>query len=208
MNRIKYCVIAVAPLLWSSAAFAEEGHGGGATNPFAGDIGNALWTVVIFVVVLVVLGKFAWGPILGALQKREDFIRESLEKAKSDREDAQRVLKEYSDRINSARAEASAIVDEGRRDAEVVKRQIEEHAKQEAQAMLDRAKREIGIARDTAVGPIRSHQTGYRHGGRIVAELNEKEHERLISESIDEIVQAVPTQSGMACSFCGTAAKM
>ena len=163
-------------------------------GPFAGDIGNALWTMVIFVIVLVVLGKFAWGPILSALQKREDFIRESLTKAKHDRDEAQRVLKEYSDRINAARTEATAIVDEGRRDAEVLKREIEEHGKKEAQAMLDRAKREIGIARDTAVKDLYTltARMATDMAAKIIRkELNAKEHERLISESIDEIVQAV-----------------
>jgi len=196
MNRSKLWVLSLASLVWSSAALAEEGHGGGASNPFAGDIGNALWTVLIFVIVLVVLGKFAWGPILGALQKREDFIRDSLAKAKSDRDEAQKVLKEYSDRINSARTEATAIVEEGRRDADVLKRQIEEHAKQEAQATLERAKREIGIARDTAVKELYtlSARLATDMAGRILRrELNAQEHERIISESIEEIVQAVPT---------------
>ena len=195
MTGTRICISAAATTLWATAVFAEEAHGSAASNPFAGDIGNALWTVVIFVIVLVVLGKFAWGPILGALQKREDFIRDSLAKAKTDREEAQRVLKEYSDRINAARTEASAIVDEGRRDAEVLKRQIEDHAKQEAQAMIERAKREIGIARDTAVKDLYtlSARVATDMAGRIIRkELNAKEHERLISESIDDIVRAVP----------------
>jgi F-type H+-transporting ATPase subunit b len=195
MNRCKLWAISAVSLLWSSVAFAEEGHGGGASNPFAGDIGNAIWTTLIFVLVLVVLGKFAWGPILSALQKREDFIRESLEKAKQDRDEAQRVLKEYSDRISAARAEATGIVDEGRRDADAVRHKIEEQTKSEAQAMLERAKREIGIARDTAVKEIYTHSAklAVDMASRIMRkELNGKEHERLISESIDEIEQAVP----------------
>ena len=159
-------------------------------GPFAGDIGNALWTMVVFVIVLVVLGKFAWGPILGALQKREDFIRESLEKAKHDREEAQRVLKEYSDRINASRSEASAIVEEGRRDADVLRRKIEETAKSEAQAMVERAKREIGIASDTAVKELYglSAKLATELASKIIRkELNPKEHERLVSEAIDDL---------------------
>jgi F-type H+-transporting ATPase subunit b len=159
-------------------------------GPFAGDIGNALWTTVIFVIVLVVLGKFAWGPILSALQKREDFIRESLEKAKKDRDEAQRVLKEYSDRINAARAEASAIVEEGRRDADVLRHKIEETAKTEAQAMVERAKREIGMASDTAVKELYSlsAKLATQMASKIIRkELNSQEHERLVSEAIDDL---------------------
>ena len=64
-------ILAAAPLLAS-----EEGGQGG---PFEGNIGNALWTLVIFGLVILVLGKFAWKPILGGLQEREDFIRASLD---------------------------------------------------------------------------------------------------------------------------------
>jgi F-type H+-transporting ATPase subunit b len=164
--------------------------GGGGSNPFAGDVGNALWTLVIFVIVLVVLGKFAWGPILGALQKREDFIRESLAQAKHDRDEAQRVLKEYSERINAARAEASAIVEEGRRDADVLRRKIEETAKVEAQAMVERSKREVGIATDTAVKQLYSlsAKLATDMASKIIRkELNAQEHERLVSEAIDDL---------------------
>lgn len=193
MNRIRNLAYLVAALASPLTALGSES--GGAANPFAGDIGNALWTVIIFVVVLIVLGKFAWGPILGALQKREEFIRSSLSQAKHDRDEAQRVLKEYSEKITAARIEATAIVDEGRRDAEALRHTIEEHAKSEAQAMLERAKREINIARDTAVKEIYTHSAklAVEMASRIIRkELNAKEHERMISESIDEIEAAVP----------------
>jgi len=178
--------------LCCTSAFASGGEG--ENNLFAGDVGNAIWTTVIFVLVLIVLGKFAWGPILSALQKREAFIRESLEKAKNDRDEAQRVLKEYADKISAARSEAAAIVEEGRKNGDVLKHKIEETAKSEAQAMVERAKREIGSARDAAVKEVYtlSGKLATEVAGRIIKkELNEKEHERLISDSIKEIVQAV-----------------
>ena len=61
-----------------AAEAAEHGEAGGG-GPFAGDIGNALWTLLIFGLVVFILGRFAWGPILKGLQSREDFIRESIE---------------------------------------------------------------------------------------------------------------------------------
>ena len=102
-------------------ALAAEGGDG---NIFAGDLGNMIWTVVIFVLVLLVLGKFAWGPILEGLQARENFIRESLEEAKADRESAEERLREYEVKLAEARAEATALVEEGRRDAELVRQTI------------------------------------------------------------------------------------
>ncbi len=179
-------------LLFVAPALASGGAEGGA-NPFAGDVGNALWTMVIFVLVLIVLGKFAWGPILAALQKREEFIRDSLAQAKKDREDAEARLREYTEQLQSANAKASAIVDEGRKDAEAVKRKIEEDAKAEAVKLIERAKREIGIASDTAIKQI--YDLGAKLATEVASkvirkEVNAQEHSRLISESLDELRKA------------------
>ncbi len=185
-------VVKAVSLVLAFSAPRAFGSEGGSEQPtlFTGDVGNILWSLVTFVAVLVVLGKFAWKPILGALQKREDFIRDSLAQAKQDREDAERRLKEYTEKVLAARAEATAIVDEGRRDAEVVKRRIEDEAKSEAKAILERGKREIAIATDTAVKELYTlgAKLATEVAGRILRkELNPREHERLIAESIDEL---------------------
>lgn len=178
-------------LMHSATALAsgEEGKG----SLFAGDIGNALWTLVIFVLVVLVLGKFAWGPILTALQTRENFIRDSLEQAKQDRLSAEARLKEYTDKLTTARTEATAIVDEGRRDAEVVKHRIEQETKAEAGRMIERAKREIGIATDTAVKELYdlTARLATDVASRVIRkELNAQEHARMIDESISELRKA------------------
>ena len=163
--------------------------GDGGNNPFAGDIGNALWTVIIFVLVLIVLGKFAWGPILDALQKREQFIHDSLAQAKKDREEAEASLKEYVQKLQQAKAEASALVEEGRRDAEVLGRKIGEDAKAEADRMVERARREITVATETAVSELYSLSSKLATdvASRVIQkELTGTDHERLIAEAIDE----------------------
>ena len=178
-------------LMAAPAMAAEGGHAeGGANNPFAGDIGNALWTLIIFAGVLLVLGKYAWGPILSNLQARENFIFESLEKAKRDRDEAEARLKQYEEKLASARAEASAIVDEGRRDADVVKRRIEEDARKEADRMIERARREIQIATDTATKELYtlSARLATEMATRIVGkQLTVQDQERLIAESIEAL---------------------
>ena len=185
---MKHALTFSAALLLAMPALASGGEGG--ANPFAGDVGTAVWTVVIFVMVLVVLGKFAWGPILDGLQSREDFIKDSLGKAKADREAAEERLREYEERLSSARAEATSIVEEGKRDAEEVRRTIEEQAKVSADEMIERAKREIKIAQETAVKEI------YEGGTRISIEIASKvlrreidgaEHRRLIDEAIERL---------------------
>ncbi|UCE60381.1 MAG: F0F1 ATP synthase subunit B [Phycisphaerales bacterium] len=171
-------------------AVGSEGESG--PSLFTGDLGNIIWSLLTFVVVLYVLGKFAWGPILGALQKREDFIRDSLEKAKQDRNEAEVRLREYSEKVIVAKTEAATIVDEGRRGAEDLRRQIEEDAKAEANAMIERARREIGVAKDTAVKELYdvSGRLAVEIASRIIRkEIDVKDHERLINESLEELAK-------------------
>ncbi|MHC4091815.1 MAG: F0F1 ATP synthase subunit B [Planctomycetota bacterium] len=176
-------------LLAGPALAAEEGHGE-SPSIFTGDLGNIIWTLVTFIAVVIVLGKFAWKPILAALQKREEFIRDSLAEAKKDRQETEAKLKQIEERLHAARDDAAAIVEEGRRDGEVVKRKAHQDAGQEAEAMLERAKREIGLARDTAVKELYdlTARLATEAASRIIdKELDAKEHERLIAESIDQL---------------------
>lgn len=187
MQRILTTLVSLAFAVPALAAEAEHAEAG-SPNLFAGDVGNAIWTLVIFLLVVFVLGKFAWGPILNTLQTRENFIREALEKAKRDREEAEARLRQYEEKLASARAEASAIVDEGRRDAEVVKRRVEADAKAEADKTIERAKREIQIATDTATKELYtlSAKLATQMAAKVVGrELSAQDHERLISEAIE-----------------------
>ena len=179
---------ALTGLLLLLPAVARAAGEGGENNLFAGDIGNAVWTLAIFLAVVFVLGKFAWGPLLEGLQQREQFIRDSLEQAKAENEKARGLAEEYEHRIAEAKSEATAIVDEGRRDAEAVKAQVEEQAREEADRLIERAKREIQIAQQTAVKEIyvTSAQLATDLASRIIRrEISAEDHERLIAESID-----------------------
>jgi F-type H+-transporting ATPase subunit b len=184
-------LLAALTMLTTTALPALAAEGAEAKpSLLSGDVGNIVWTVLIFVLVLVILGKFAWGPILKNLQARESFIHDALARAKRDRDEAEARLREYEERLATARAEATAIVDEGRRDAEVVKRRIEEAAKVEADKMVDRARREIHLATVTATRELYdlSAKLATDLAARVLGrEITAKDHERLISEAIDGI---------------------
>ncbi len=180
---------AVAALGAAGPAFAASG---GEENIFSGNLGNAVWTLVVFGTVLFVLGKYAWGPLLDVLQKREQFIHDSLAEAKEDRDQAESRLAEYTSRLQEARGEASKIVEEGRRDAEVVKARIDEEAREEARKVLDRAKREIEVAKQTAIKELytSSATLATEMASRILRkELSAAEREKLVARSLDELDQ-------------------
>lgn len=176
----------LVPAFAAVAAPAAGGEAGG-VNPFAGDVGNAIWTLLIFVLLLVVLGKFAWTPILDGLQGREAFIRESLEEAKRNRDESEARLQEYETKIAGARQEVDEMIAEAKRDAVALRQREEAAAKEEATMMLERAKREIQIAKDTAVRDLYDRAAGLSvaAASRILdREITPADHERLIAESI------------------------
>lgn len=179
----------VAPVL------AVAAEGGGGWNPLQGDFGNFVWTVVVLLVVFWVLSKYAWGPLLGALQGREDFIRSSLEQAKGERDQARVLLGEYEGKLASAREEIEAMIDEARRDAASLREREEAAAKADARQIIDRARREIEIATDTAVAELYERATGLATlaAGKVLErELTGADHQRLIAESIRAVEAAAP----------------
>ena len=185
--------VVVALSTASMAVAADTGHEAGHAEKPAllhWDLGSAFWSIVVFVLLLTVLRVTAWRPIMEGLQKREQFIRESLESAKREREEAERVKAKYTERLNKAREEATAIVDEGRRDAEEVRKRIHVEAKQEADAMVDRAGKEISLARDQAVKDLYDQTVvlATTVAGKIIRkELSVGDHRALIDESLAEI---------------------
>jgi F-type H+-transporting ATPase subunit b len=169
---------------------ALAADGGDQVSLFSGDLGNAVWTLLIFLLVILVLGKFAWGPILQVLNNREKFIRDSLAEAKRGREEAKQTLADYTKKLEEAREEATAIVEEGRRDAEEVRKKILAEAKADSAAVTKRARREIEIARDDAVKQLHDHTIllATNIAGKIVRkELSPGDHGELVDQALTEM---------------------
>lgn len=171
-----------------SAEDHGDGHGAeGSGDVFSGNLGNAIWTVVVFLALLYVLGKFAWGPLLKGLQGREQFIRLSLEQARDQRDEAHALLEKYEAKLAEARGEVEEILDEARRDAGVLRQREEQRAKEEAEKMIARAKREIDIATETAVKDLYANASrlSVDVARRILQrELDPEDHARLIDDAV------------------------
>jgi F-type H+-transporting ATPase subunit b len=184
------CAARTLPLfLLASRALGAEA-GGDETNIFNADIGNLIFTLVIFGVVIWLLGKFAWKPLLSVLNEREKSIRQSLEAARKERTEAERLLAEYKVQLDRARVEATAIVDEGRRDGEVVRQRIQQEARRQAEELLERARREIQLAADTAIKDLydRTGELAVNLAGNILRqELSPEKHRQLIADSLAQI---------------------
>lgn len=171
-------------------AAAEPAAQDGGLPPFLNfDLPLAFWTVVVFVVLLWVLKRFAWGPILGALDAREAAIRNDIEDAERARLEAERLLAEHQKKLDAVQDEVRAILDEARRDAQHTGQQIQREAQEEARAIRDRSRREIEQARDQALKDIWDQAAGLvrEASGKVIGRtLTESDHERIIEEALAE----------------------
>jgi F-type H+-transporting ATPase subunit b len=124
-------------------------------GPFAINPGVAIWTLVVFLLLLVVLWKTAWPAILKAVEERERQIQAQLDAAAKANEEAQRLLAEHEKQVAGARAEAQAILAAGRQAGERIREDIQNQARAEHEQLLARARREIQVEREAAVSELR-----------------------------------------------------
>ncbi len=143
--------VLTALLLAPGALLAQEEEVG----LFSVDLGLSIWTIVVFLLLLWILGKFAWGPILGGLEARERAIQESIDDAKRMREEAQQLLEEHREKLGQARKEAQEMVSEAREAGDRLRKEMEEKARAESDRLLERARRDIALERARAVQEIR-----------------------------------------------------
>lgn len=138
--------------------------------------GLIFWTIITFTLLLIVLRKFAWKPILQSLQQREETIRHAIERAEQAKSDAEKLIEENRKQLARAEAEGHRILGESRSLAEKLKEEIIEKANQQSRRMVDQAKEEIERDKQTALSQLRTE----------VANLAISAAERILDESIDE----------------------
>ncbi|HXG38608.1 MAG TPA: F0F1 ATP synthase subunit B [Bacteroidota bacterium] len=138
--------------------------------------GLIIWTIITFVLLVAVLSKYAWKPMLQALHEREDKIRSALEQAEKARAEAAELLKQNERNMARAEEEYQKAIREGRALAEKLKEEIVSKAKQQAQRELQMAKEEIQRDIDAAKQQLRAE----------VADLAIKAAEKILDETIDQ----------------------
>ena len=139
-------------LLALTIAQEEAPH---ASGPLTVEGGLMVWTIVVFLLLLAILRKFAWPAILGAVQAREAALEAQIAAAAHDREEAAKLLAEHKKLVAEARNQAHGIVNEARVLAEKERALAAERTRAEQEEMLARARREIAAERDRAVTDLR-----------------------------------------------------
>ena len=144
--------LATLSLLLAPALAAQEEH---ASGPLTVEGGLMFWTIVVFLVLLAVLKKFAWPAILGAVEAREKALEEQLAAAERDRAESAKLLEEHRKLVADAKTQSHGMVLEARQLAEKERAVAMEKTKQEQEELLARARREIAAERDRAVADLR-----------------------------------------------------
>lgn len=141
--------------LYAGAGLIQEHAAEASGGPLSVEGGLMFWTVAVFLLLLLVLKRFAWPAILGAVEAREQALEAQLAQATKDREEAAALLAEHKKLVAEARHQASGIVAEARGVAEKERALAIERTKQEQDELLARARREIAAERDRAVADLR-----------------------------------------------------
>ncbi len=139
-------------MVYAALLAVQEEH---AAGPLTVDGGLMVWTVFIFLLLLLILKKFAWPAVLGAVEAREQALERQLAEAERNRAESAALLAEHRKLVSDARAQAHGMVVEARQLAEKERAVALEKVQQEQQEMLQRARREIAAERDRAIAELR-----------------------------------------------------
>jgi len=154
------------------------------------DPGLFIWTILTFLVLLALLGKFAWRPLLKALEGRQEAIKKSLEDADRAKEELARMQQESAKIIEQARVEADSILSRTRSDADRLREELKVRAKEEADTMIRNAEQQIQLQTRQALQQIR-HEVGdiaVTIASKLLERnLTNEDNDRLIRETLRQL---------------------
>ena len=160
------------------------------------DIGLYIWTIVVFLGLLVAFNHLAWKPLKATLQAREDSIRKSLDDARQAREELQRLRSESAKMLAEARAEADTILSRTREDANRFRDEMKEKAHADANTIVKNAEQRIEMETSRALQQIRAD--GVVFSVAIASKIlqrnvSKEDNERLIEETFRQIQSTRPS---------------
>jgi F-type H+-transporting ATPase subunit b len=149
-----------------------------------------IYALLSFAVLFFVLSKFAFPPIVKMLEKREATIRESIERSEETRVEAERLLEDYKKQLAEARSEAAQIIEQARKLGDDAKKKIEATARDEATALIARAREEIEAEKQKALIELTAKVADISIGAasRVVEKsLSKEDHLKLIDEYVGQV---------------------
>jgi F-type H+-transporting ATPase subunit b len=182
-----YAALWASSLILAAPLLAQEEHGGGGGGDalFRINPGLMFWTWIIFGILLFVLRKWAWGPILGALETREKRIQDALDGAAREREEAAQLLQEQRQLLDESRDQAQQIMAESRKASERLRAELLDEARKQKDQIVENAREDIERERDHALELLRREAVdlSISAAGRVLhREVDSAENRRLVEE--------------------------
>lgn len=166
---------------------ATEAEVSAASKIFSGYFGESIWTLIWFAVLVFVLKKVAWKPLLAGLQAREDHITTQIKNAEDTRQEAKNTLERYQKKLADADVEGKALVNQQMMSAQAKAQDLMEKARKEAEQIKLRAKEDIDRARQTAENNLvkEAGSMVFELGSEILGRsISAEDNERLIDEAV------------------------
>ena len=167
---------ALAALALTAAPVLASEPEGGKVNLLSPNGGLMFWTLLIFGALLLILRRYAFGPLLAAVEARELALEETIKAAKADRDAASALLAEQQAALAKSRAEALQMIADGRTAGEKLKADLLEQGRQQQTELLERARRELSSEKDRAIAELRKE----------AVELAIKGASRVIEKNLDD----------------------
>jgi F-type H+-transporting ATPase subunit b len=160
-----------------------------------------IWSIIVFVILYLVLRKFAWGPILDGLKTRERSIESAIEESKKIRAEMAAHRAEFEKRLADAHLEIPKLIEQARRDADALKEEMRTQANADIQTERQRLRREIEVAKDQALQEIWNQAANLAtviSARAVKRQLGPEDHRRLIDEALGEVQELAQQNKGRA----------
>ena len=154
------------------------------------DPGLFIWTILTFLVLVGLLAKFAWRPLLQALDARQQTIAASLEEAQRARQELERIQRESAQMMAQARVEAEGVIARSRSDAETLREELKQKARAEAASIVKNAERQIQLETARAVQQIRTEAVdlSVAIASKILRrQVSKEDNQALIEETLKQV---------------------
>jgi len=154
------------------------------------DPGLFLWTIFTFLILLGLLVKFAWQPLLNALEARQNTIRGALDDAEAAKQQLRQVQQDSEVLVNKARVEADSIIADTREASAKLREDLRQQAAIEAKTIIENAERAIQLERDRALTQVRQEAVDVSlliASKLIRRNLTKEDNEALIEEALKQV---------------------
>lgn len=152
--------------------------------------GLMFWTVCIFLIMLFLLGRYAFGPITAAVREREQALADALAQAKKDREEAGALLAQQREQLDASRAEGQKLIAAARGAAEQSRQDLVEQAHAQQREIIDRTREEIRLERDKAIAELRQQAVDLAilGAGKVIEKnLDDRTNRELVEKFLSSV---------------------